>query len=205
LKTIAIYTHTDPTKKELSTYNTLLRTSPSTEPLTLFLLSREGGWIDTVIAFPSFSRHWSAEHIRLPGDRIFLVIGITRFTLFLPSISDESVLRPAISSIAEHFPQVTDLRLVVSDRDIHKVRPTILEHFNWIDTELVQDPDVVSSILSPLRELRILCIDYQELDDAAPSVYQADAQGIARRWAAKCPNLEHVMFPDQETIVSIAA
>jgi hypothetical protein len=124
LKTIGVYTGLQyPSPAKLSAFNSLLKNSPSEAPLTLFSIG--GRTTDTICAFPTYPHSWSAKTIRESLVHVYSPVPITRFTLFLHSLSDEDILRPAITSISKHFSPIEDLRLVVEDPDIHSVSFTV--------------------------------------------------------------------------------
>jgi hypothetical protein len=122
LKTIGVYTTLQyPSPARLLVFKRLLENSPSEAPLTLFSLGGLTRTTDTICAFPIYSHSWSAKTIHESLVHVYNPIYITHFTLFFLSLSDEDVLRPAITSISKHFPQIEALRLVVEDPDIHSV------------------------------------------------------------------------------------
>jgi hypothetical protein len=124
LKTIGVYTTPEYAfPRKLSVFKSLLETSPSEAPLTLFSLDGHPTYI--VYAYPKYSHNWSAKTIHASLVHVYNPVPITRFTLFFRSLSDEDVLRPAITSISEHFPKTEELRLMVQDPDIHSVSFTI--------------------------------------------------------------------------------
>jgi len=106
---------------QLSVYRALLQGANPDHPFSLWNLFGDDTSRTAVLAFPAFSRQWSAKPIRDSLECTARRRYVWRFNLRLTSFSDEDALKSVLSSVAQYFPHVTSLNLIIEDRDIHLV------------------------------------------------------------------------------------
>jgi hypothetical protein len=106
--------------KPLSIYKTLMENQRG---LNVWSITRTGGVLmDTVHAYPAFSRQWTAEPIGKSMILYFDKPRVPHLHLHVMDLSDHDVIGPILSSVARYLPRIWRLKFVVRNRDIHLVR-----------------------------------------------------------------------------------
>lgn len=112
--------------EQLSTYKTLLQNPNAERGLILYSITQEGTHMDTVHAYPAFSRQWTAESIAKSMAHVMPPEWISCLDLHVMNLSDHDVVGPIMASVAQHLPRILRLRFVVRNHDIHLVCPPSL-------------------------------------------------------------------------------
>jgi hypothetical protein len=145
---------------------------------------------DTAFAFPAhLPSHeamlsWSPEPIvDLLRKKSTPTSEIGTFNVHLCQLANEPVLRHIIQTISYHFPEVWSLTIILDHPDIHVY------------------PDTMSSILGSFPYLEFLNIDFNvKLGRSVQAPYLDRKSEIAEAWAAECPRLEKITFPDDSAV-----
>ncbi|RDB22382.1 hypothetical protein Hypma_010483 [Hypsizygus marmoreus] len=179
LRCLGIYEANEaPSPHKLELYRSFVQRTPVDDPLVVFNLScANDGLIITTFAAFSPGPAWSAKIIKSSLTGVARIVDIRHFHLYLESLAE---IENVISSVAICFPCVYYLTIAVRNADIHIY------------------PDTMPAVLALLPQLEYLHIHFWDNSDAAAGgKYQDYRCQLAAAWAAKCPKLAWIMFPDQ--------
>ncbi|KIM91621.1 hypothetical protein PILCRDRAFT_810909 [Piloderma croceum F 1598] len=126
---------------------------------------------------------WSPDSIvDLLRKRSIPTSEIGTFHVYLRQLANELV-RHIIQTISYHFPDVWSLTITLDHPDIHIY------------------PDTMSSILGSFAYLEFLIIEFNvKLGRTVQAPYLDRKSEIAEAWAAECPRLGEIGFPDGSAV-----
>jgi hypothetical protein len=122
VKGIGIFTNEQQDPSQLPVYRALLQDQIPRRMFSLWFVTGDGLFQLAIYPFSGFSCQWSAKPIWDSLQGMERPKSVWRIKLYLTCLSDEGILRSVLASIAQYFPQVSYLELMVHDWNIHLVR-----------------------------------------------------------------------------------